>query len=207
MPAEPSLWRGAEPLLLASTSATRRALLVDAGLPVETEAPGVDERALEADLPEGAPPGAVARHLARAKALAVSRRRPDRLVIGADQTLDCAGERFHKPADAGEAAAQLARLAGRTHVLHSAAALARGGVVERDLAQDARLSLRPLSPDAIARYVALAGERATRSVGAYQVEGLGIHLFARIEGDHAAILGLPLLPLLAALREMRCLDF
>src|SRR3954451_11858464 len=147
MSAEPSLWRGAEPLLLAPTSATRRALLESAGLPVETAAPGVGGRALEGGLPAGAPPGAAARHLARAKALAVSRRRPDRLVIGADQTLDCAGERFHKPADAAEAAAHLARLAGRTHVLHSVAALARGGVVERDLAQGARLSLRPLSPD------------------------------------------------------------
>src|SRR3954462_8313187 len=109
MPASPSIWRAAEPLLLASTSETRRALLEAAGLPVEAEAPGVDERALEADLmAEGAAPAEGARRLARAKALAVSRR-PDRLVVGADQTLECEGEHFHKPADA---AAHIARLAG-----------------------------------------------------------------------------------------------
>src|SRR5215218_760542 len=112
MSASPSIWRRAEPLLLASTSEIRRALLEAAGLPVETEAPGVDERALEAYLlAEGAAPAEVARRLGRAKALAVSRRRPDRLVVGADQTLECEGERFHKPADAAEAAAHIARLA------------------------------------------------------------------------------------------------
>ena len=203
-----SIWRAAEPLLLASTSETRRTLLEAAGLPVETEAPGVDERSIEADfLARDVAPAEVALRLARAKAIAVSRRHPNRLVIGADQTLDCEGERFHKPADIAEASAHLARLAGRTHVLHSAAALARDGVLLSDSIEDARLTLRPLSPAAIARYVALAGERATQSVGAYQVEGLGIHLFERIEGDHAAILGLPLLPLLAALRDLHALDF
>ena len=204
--APPSLWRGETPLLLASASAPRRALLEGAGLPVETEASGVDERSVEAAaVAEGAGPADVAHRLACAKALAVSRRRPDRVVVGADQTLDCEGEILHKPGDAGAAKAQLARLAGRTHALHSAAALARDGVIVRTFADDARLTMRPLSPAAIERYVALAGERVTQGVGAYQVESLGIHLFERIEGDHATILGLPLLPLLAALRDLELL--
>jgi septum formation protein len=208
MSAPSSLWRGDRPLLLASTSNTRRMLLEAAGLPAETEAPGVDERAVEAAvLAEGAGPAEVARRLASAKALAVSRRRPDAIVVGADQTLDCAGELFHKPADAAEARAHLARLAGRTHTLHSAAALARDGAIIGDLVQDARLTLRALSPAAIERYVAVAGTCVTQSVGAYQIEGLGIHLFERIEGDHATILGLPLVPLLAAFRDLQCLDF
>ena len=207
MPVPPSLWRGDRPLLLASTSTTRRTLLEAAGLPVETEAPGVDERAVEAaTLAEGAGPGEVARRLACAKALAVSRRRPDAIVVGADQTLDCAGELFHKPADAAEARAHLARLAGRTHTLHSAVALARDGVVMHVLVADAHLAMRALSGATIERYVALASDRAFQSVGAYQIEGLGIHLFERIEGDHATILGLPLLPLLAALRDMSLLE-
>lgn len=207
MPSPPSLWRGGKPLLLASTSSTRRVLLQGAGLPVETEAPGVDERAVEAAaLAEGAGPAEVARRLACAKALAVSRRNPDRVVVGADQTLACEGRLFHKPADAAEARAHLVRLAGRAHVLRAAVALARDGTVLSDVVQDARLVMRPFSPSAIERYVALAGEGATRSVGGYQVEGIGIHLFERIEGDHATILGLPLLPLLAALRDLHYLD-
>jgi nucleoside triphosphate pyrophosphatase len=206
-----SLWRSPLPLLLASASATRRALLEGAGLPVETEASGVDERALEAAVlaqeaasTEMAP--FLARALAHAKATAVSRRRRGRLVVGADQTLACDGELFHKPVDAAEAAAHLARLAGRTHVLHSAVSVARDGEILRDFVRSARMTMRPLSRDRIARYLALAGEGATGSVGAYRVEGPGIHLFDSIEGDHATILGLPLLPLLAVLRELGCLD-
>jgi septum formation protein len=208
MPSVPSIWRGSKPLLLASTSATRRALLEGAGLPVETEAPGVDERPAEtAALAEGAGPVEVARRLACAKALAVSRRRPDRIVVGADQTLDCEGELFHKPAHAVAACAQLARLAGRAHHLHAAAALARDGALLSDVVQGAHLVMRSLRPLAIERYVALAGDGVAHSVGAYQIEGIGIHLFERIEGDHATILGLPLLPLLGALRDLHYLDF
>lgn len=207
MPSAPSIWRGSKPLLLASTSSTRRALLEGAGLPVETEAPGVDERAVEtAALAEGAGPAEVARRLACAKALAVSRRRPDRIVVGADQTLDCEGELFHKPADAAAACAQLARLAGRAHHLHAAAALARNGALLGDVVQGAHLVMRSLSPSAIERYVALAGNGVAHSVGAYQIEGIGIHLFQRIEGDHPTILGLPLLPLLGTLRDLHYLD-
>lgn len=199
MTGSPTLWRGGAPLVLASTSTTRKGLLAGAGLPFEAEAPGVDERALEAGL-GGASPRDLAQALAREKALAVSRRRPDRLVIGADQTLDLAGVALHRPSDAAEAAEHLLRLSGRSHALHSAVTLARDGEVVDAFAETAHLAVRPLSPAFVAAYLAAAGDGATRSVGGYQVEGLGVHLFERIEGDHATILGLPLVPLLARLR-------
>jgi septum formation protein len=201
-----SLWRGDAPLLLASTSATRKKLLAAAGLNVDSEAPDIDERALEATLPAGDPRGLTG-ELAREKALAVSRRRPDRIVIGADQTLACEGQLFHKPADRSAARKQLAALSGRMHVLKSAFAIARQGVILREGSQVARMAMRPLSAEDIDLYLDVAGEAALQSVGAYQVEGIGIHLFERIEGDHATILGLPLLPLLAILREMKLLAF
>ena len=200
MRGEPSLWRGPAPLLLASTSATRRTLLESAGLSVETEAPGIDERAIErAAIDEGA--AEIARRLAAAKAVAVSRRRPDQFVIGADQTLACEGTLFHKPADRAVAKTQLLALSGRTHVLNTAIALARQGDIMCEAGQAARMTMRALSPADLERYFDLAGDAALQSVGAYQLEGLGIHLFERIEGDHSTILGLPLLPLLAAFRE------
>jgi septum formation protein len=204
MGGEPSLWRGAAPLLLASTSAARKMLLESAGLRVETEAPGVDERAVEAAAVASGP-GEMARRLAGEKALAVSRRRPDRIVIGADQTLACHGQLLHKPADRAAARAQLATLSGRAHVLHAAFAVVEGCAIAHDHIAEARMTMRELSEEAIERYLDLAGEAAVRSVGAYQAEGLGIHLFERIEGDHSTILGLPLLPLLAALRKMKLL--
>lgn len=201
-----SLWRGPAALLLASTSPTRRMLLEGAGLPVETIAPGVDERAVEAAC-AGLEPRALALRLAEAKAGAIARNHPDRVVVGADQVLDCDGAVFHKPAGSDEARTQLRKLAGRTHALHSAVAIARGDKVE-SFVETAHLTLRPLDPDAIAAYVALAGEdRVRASVGGYQLEGLGIHLFDRIVGDHSTILGLPLLPLLARLRGLGLFAF
>lgn len=200
MTASPSLWRGEAPLLLASTSPTRRKLLESAGLIVDVQASDVDERAVEAAGAHDGPP-ALALRLAREKALAVSRRRPERLVVGADQTLACKGKMFHKPLGRAAAGGQLAALSGRTHVLHSAFALAQGGAVLHHGIEGAHMTMRDLNPEAIELYLDAAGEAAMQSVGAYQVEGLGIHLFERIEGDHTTILGLPLLPLLAALRE------
>jgi septum formation protein len=200
-----AVWRG-DALVLASTSATRRALLDAAGLPVEARAPGVDERAVEAAA-AGLSPEGLAGRLAEAKALAVSRTAPGRIVLGADQVLDLDGRVFHKPADREGARAHLAALAGRTHALRSAAVLARDGAVVATLCETARLAMRPLPPDAIARYVEAAGDRVLSSVGAYQLEGLGVHLFERIEGDHSTILGLPLLPLLAHLRALGLLAF
>jgi septum formation protein len=176
-------------------------LLEGAGLSVETEPPGIDERAIEAGvLPKE--PRHIAQQLAREKALAVSRRHPDRVVIGADQTLACEGQLFHKPADRAAAQKQLAVLSGRTHALNSAIAVVRHGGI-REAGEVARLTMRTLSPDEIDIYLNVACDSALHSVGAYQVEGFGIHLFERIEGDHSTILGLPLLPLLAILREMK----
>jgi septum formation protein len=197
---ENPLWRGTAPLLLASKSAARRALLEAAKLPFEILGVEIDERALEADGPRDRPDG-VARLLAREKALAGSRLRPDALVIGADQTLALGGESFHKPADRDAAKAQLTRLAGRTHALHSAVALARDGEIVFDTVEAAHLTMRPLAPSSLDAYLDAAGDAVLGSVGGYQLEGLGIHLFERIEGAHSVILGLPLLPLLGFLRR------
>lgn len=196
------LWQGATPLVLASKSAARRALLDAAGLPFDALAVDVDERALEADaVAQGATPANVAAVLARAKALAGSSLRSGRLVIGADQTLALGLEAFHKPADRAGAAEQLRRLSGRTHALHAALAVARDGAVLFEAVETAFLTLRPLDERALAAYLAAAGDAVLTSVGGYQLEGLGIHLFERIEGEHAVILGLPLLPLLDFLRR------
>lgn len=200
-----SPWLPSKPLLLASTSATRRALLESAGLPVETEAPGVDERTIESVT--GGSPENLACRLAAAKALAVGRRRPGRVVVGADQVLELEGEVLHKPEDREAARRQIARLAGRTHSLHSAFAVAIDGELARQGLDSANLTMRTLDDDAVARYLDLAGAAAASSVGAYQLESLGIHLFERVDGDHSTILGLPLIPLLAALRGMGLLAF
>lgn len=155
----------------------------------------------------GAGAAEIARRLAREKALAVSRRRPGRLVVGADQTLACGDTLPHKPDDRAAAREQLRVLSGRTHVLHSAVAVAEGERIVHDFVEDARLTMRPLTPEAIERYLDLAGDSALQSVGGYRLEGLGIHLFEHVEGDHSTILGLPLLPLLAVLRAVGCLAF
>ncbi|CAO4148370.1 Maf family protein [Methylorubrum aminovorans] len=199
------LWLAPAPLLLASASATRRDLLTGAGLPVETAPARIDERALEAEGGEIVPVD-LARRLARAKAEEVAARHPGRVVIGADQVLECEGRIFHKPADLAAAHAHLARLQGRTHQLHSAVAILRDGRAE-GFVETARLTMRPLDAEAIDAYLRLAGAAVTTSVGAYQLEGLGIHLFERVEGDHSTILGLPLTPLLARLRGMGLLAF
>ena len=200
-----SPWCPTEPLILASGSRTRRDLLAGAGLPIKAVPAAIDERAVEAEA--GAlPPASLALHLARAKARAVAARHPGRVVLGADQVLECDGAVLHKPADRAAAAGHLARLQDRTHALHSAVALVHG-TGEDGFVETARLTMRPLDDAAIDAYLELAGPAVTTSVGAYQLEALGIHLFARIEGDHSTILGLPLLPLLARLRAMGLLTF
>jgi septum formation protein len=202
----PALWTHSDKLLLASTSATRLGLLVSAGLPVETQNSGIDERAVEeAAAHESLDPLPLAGRLAAEKALAVSRRHPERVVLGADQVLACDGAVFHKPTNRDAAREQLKRLAGREHSLHSAGALAIGGQLVERFSGSAHLTVRPLTDEAIDLYLDLAGPDVLKSVGVYQLEGFGIHLFEAVEGDHATILGLPLLPLLAALRRLGCL--
>jgi septum formation protein len=203
MTGQATFWRGDAPLILASGSATRRQLLEAAGLPVEVIRPDVDERAVEADfLAMGGSPAGVAAALADAKVLSVSPSHPGRTALAADQMLICEGRPFHKPEDAAAAERQIAMLAGRKHELTSAFTLARDGRIIGRGASSAALTMRSLTPGFIGNYVALAGPAATGSVGGYQLEGLGIHLFETIEGDHSTILGLPMLSLLATLREL-----
>lgn len=194
-----SIWRGEKPLVLASQSRARQMLLGNAGLSFEALPADIDERGIvaAANLSD---PIAIARHLAREKAIHVSQQRAGRFVIGADQTLALGSRQFNKPAGRVQAAEQLGALAGRTHELHSAVSVVSDGKVLFDDVASARLTMRPLTASAIDAYLDAAGEKVTTSVGAYQLEGLGIHLFERIEGDHFTILGLPLLPLLDFLR-------
>ena len=206
MSANVSLWIGAVRPVLASKSAIRRLMLENAGIAVDVEAAGIDERALEEQfLESGGSPFELAGELARAKALDVSARRPRALCFGADQTLLLDGSLFHKPDDTDAAAQSLNKLAGRTHVLNSVICVACDGALLFEAAQSARLTMRALDERAIRRYLAIAGPAVLSSVGAYQVEGVGVHLFEAIEGDHFAILGLPLLPLLEWLRANGCL--
>jgi septum formation protein len=201
-----SLWTSERPLLLASASPARKQLLERAGVPTETEASGVDERAMDsAGESERLDPIALAQQLAAAKALAVSRRHPDRLVLGADQVLDHAGRALHKPLTRSKAKTHLQLLAGRTHALRSAVALARDGRIVEAFADSAFLAMRSLTEDAIETYLDLVPQEVLANAGVYQVEALGIHLFARIEGEHSTILGLPLIPCLDALRRLGCL--
>jgi nucleoside triphosphate pyrophosphatase len=193
------LWLAAAPLVLASASAVRRHLLEAAGIPVDVRPANLDERAVEASAPSNNP-SAVAPLLAREKALQVTANVPGRLVVGADQTLALGDRRFDKPGDRAAARAQLQALAGRTHELHAAVAVARDRMVLFEHVAVARLTMRPLSDAFLDRYVDAAGAAVTASVGGYQLEALGVHLFERIDGDHFTILGLPLLPLLAYLR-------
>jgi len=188
-------------IVLASRSATRIAMLRNAGVAFEAVSSAVDERAVEAGLvAAGASAGAVALALAEAKARAAAAEE-DALVIGADQTLEAGGERWHKPADLGEARRQIAALSGRSHKLHSAVVGLRPGHLPWRYLATATLTMRALSPDEIEAYLDRAGAAATASVGAYQIEGPGIQLFETIEGDYFTILGLPLLPLLKWLRH------
>ncbi|HUN98906.1 MAG TPA: Maf family nucleotide pyrophosphatase [Bradyrhizobium sp.] len=199
-----TIWRGKQPLILASQSRARRALLDDAGFDFDAIPADIDERKVQHDsgLSE---PEQVALLLAREKALAVSSAHSERMVIGADQTLALGSQLFTKPAGRTQAAGQLRRLSGKTHELHSAIAVARGGRTLFETVSVARMTMRELTEAEIEAYLDAAGAAVTTSVGAYQLEGLGVHLFDRIDGDHFTILGLPLLPLLAFLRSEKLL--
>jgi len=195
-----SLWLLPHPLILASKSPVRRAMLEAAGIPVEVMPADVEERVIEAQAGLDNPAGAAVL-LAQAKARAVAARRPGRLVLGADQTLALDSRRFSKPADRAGAREQLVALRGKTHDLHSGIAVVRDLNVVYIGVETARLTMRDFSDTFLDRYLDAAQEAVTTSVGGYQLERLGIHLFANIAGDHFTILGLPLLPLLTALRQ------
>lgn len=179
-------------------------LLTNAGLEFETMPADIDERAIQQSAKITAP-GEIAGLLAREKALRVSQRRGGHYVIGADQTLALGDRLFNKPDGPVAAAAQIRALSGKTHALHSAIALARDGKILFETIAIAGMTMRHLSEADIAAYLDAAGAAVIQSVGAYQLEGLGVHLFERIEGDHFTILGLPLLPLLGFLRSQHLL--
>jgi septum formation protein len=196
-----SFQSAAPSLVLASASATRRALLTGAGLAFEAIAAAVDEAAIkESAQAEAIPPADAAIMLAEAKAERIARRRPEALVIGCDQLLVCEDRWFDKPPDLAAARAQLQALRGRPHRLVTATVAWRGGaLIWQDVATP-RLTMRAFSDAFLDAYIAAEGEALLGSVGAYRLEGLGVHLFSRVEGEHSAILGLPLLPLLHFLR-------
>ncbi|KAB0679344.1 Maf-like protein [Aureimonas leprariae] len=189
-------------IVLASGSVHRRKLLADAGIRFDAVPSTLDERALEAPLRDsGATPEDVALVLAEAKASEVAEREPGALVIGADQTLSLGTQVFHKPVDMEEARRALLQLSGRTHRLNSAVVLAENGTAVWRHVSVASLTMRELTPAAVGRYLAEVGPAALTSVGCYQIEGAGVRLMDRVEGDFWTIVGLPLLPLLAELRR------
>ncbi|MDA1099563.1 MAG: Maf family protein [Proteobacteria bacterium] len=193
------------PLVLASNSRAREIMLRQAGLKITVQPADLDEGAIKAALQTASSAaGAIAAALAQAKAQAVARYHPDAWVIGADQILSCDGELFDKAPDVAAAGTILRRLQGRRHELHAAVCVVRYDGTE-DLILwhhtcTAQLWMRSLSDDLIAGYLDQAGRSVLCSVGCYRIEGLGVQLFDRIEGDHFTILGLPLMPLLHFLR-------
>lgn len=187
-------------LILASKSASRRAMLDAAGVAYEAVPADLDERGVEAGL-AGATPGEVAEALSVAKAAAVAAQHPGALVLGSDSLVVAGGRRFDKPRSVEEAAEHLRFFSGRVMELHSAAALVRDGGCEWSHASVARLHVRALSDDFIAHYLSLEWPAIGHTVGAFRIEGPGVQLFDSIEGDQFTVLGMPLLPLLGALRE------
>ncbi len=188
-------------LVLASQSASRRAMLTAAGLTFEAVPAHLDERALEAAL-EGSPAAEIALALAQAKALAVAAAQPGRVVLGSDSLVEVDGRRFDKPADRANAADHLRFFSGRTMNLHSAASLARDGQVLWRHAALARLKVRALSEAFIADYLDHEWPEVAGCVGVFRIEARGVHLFESIEGDHFTVLGMPLLSVLGALRDL-----
>lgn len=187
-------------LILASKSASRRAMLDAAGVAYQSIPADIDERAVEAGL-AGAAPAEVAEALSVAKAAAVAALHHEALVLGSDSLVVCEGRRFDKPRSADEAAEHLRFFSGKVMELHSAAALVRGEGCLWSHTSLARLHVRGLSDDFIAHYVGLEWPAIGHTVGAFRIEGPGVQLFSAIEGDQFTVLGMPLLPLLEALRD------
>lgn len=194
-------------LVLASSSPFRRTLMNNAGLTFEAQAAEIDERAIEARFhQQGAGPQEVAQALARAKALDVSRHHRGAFVIGSDQTMSLGEQVYHKPANLDEARETLRSFSGQTHQLNSGVVIVRDGVSLWEDVVMAKLTARRLSESFIDGYLARVGDKALTSVGAYQLEGEGIQLFSHIDGDYFTILGLPMLPLLQALRDLGAIN-
>ena len=199
-----ALWLAPHPLVLASKSLARRSLLGAAGVPIDVRPADLDERRLEAGVAAKAP-DAVALLLAREKARSVASFHRGRLVLGADQTLALGARRFAKPSDRAAAREQLRALSGRTHSLHSALVFAQDANTLFEHVGTARLTMRTFSDRFLDAYLDAVGSVATESVGAYQIEGLGVQLLERVEGDYFTVLGLPLMPTLDFLRQRGCL--
>jgi septum formation protein len=196
-----TLWRG-EPLVLASKSAPRRALLEAAGIPLVIDPADIDERAAELASPkEALTPEGAALLLARAKAFETAKRNPGKPVLGADQTLALDLERFSKPKSRDAAREQLKKFSGKTHALHSGIAVVQDNKVLFETVSSAHLTMHKLTDVFLDGYLDAAGARVMESVGAYQLESVGVNLFEKIEGDHFTILGMPLMPLLAYFRK------
>ncbi|WP_438751180.1 Maf-like protein [Pararhizobium sp. O133] len=194
-------------LILASASPFRRMLLDNAGIRYQAKAADIDERAIEAEVEaQNLSPQEVALVLAEAKAKNVGQSFPGHIVIGSDQTMSLGSRVYHKPKDMDEARRHLLSLSGAVHQLNSAIVLTRDNEVMWKHVSSAKMSVRPLAGDFIERHLGRVGDKALSSVGAYQLEGEGIQLFDGIEGDYFTILGLPMLPLLAKLRELGVID-
>lgn len=190
-----------DPLVLASSSPFRRMLMSNAGLTFEHQAANIDERKIEEGL-VNANPKRVAMVLAEAKAMNVASSHPRSFVIGSDQTMSLGSRIYHKAADLAEAKTNLLSLSGKTHRLNSAVVIVRDGEIIWEYVGHADLTMRDLSPAFVDYYVSRVGPTVLKSVGCYQLEGEGIQLFSKIDGDYFTIVGLPMLALLEKLREL-----
>ncbi len=194
-------------IILASKSIYRQQLLTNAGVKFKSISADIDEREIEGPLIEAELSGAdVAEVLAISKADNVSALNLDAYVIGSDQTLSLEGELLHKPEDMEAARQRLLKLSGKTHELNSSVAIVRNGETLWTYVEISQITFRNLDPGFIGRHTAEAGEKLLTSVGAYQIEGLGIQLFEKVDGDFFSIMGLPILPLLKKLRELQLVD-
>lgn len=203
----PNLWLLPRPLVLASKSQARRALLASAGIPFEGVEADIDERLIETPAREQGLGGeAIAALLARAKAMSIAADHPERLVLGADQTLSFEGHFLTKPADRESARRQLIAMSEKAHTLHAALCLVQDGIVVATAHAEAHMTCRAYTPAFVECYLDLTGESVMHSVGGYAVEGLGIHLFDKVIGEQSTILGLPMLQLLRLLRERGALE-